>query len=372
MNEPSSYHFIREIYEQPAGLRQTLAESGPAADALVRKLAGRIERVVLVGCGDPHFLSYGAAYAFERFAGWPADPVDGLEFVLYGGQRLNPHTLLVAISQSGKTIQAVQAVRMARKAGAFALAVTNSPDSPVTEGADAVLITRCGPSLSFPTKTTTSALTLLFRLAIALGEAVGSLSSQQAAVLRRELEALPAHIKTMLKLEPRMQELATALSEREPISFFGTGPGYATALQGMAKLKETSQTRAEAHQLEEFGHLHVFALRSGDPLFFVAPSQRTSARAREMAAYALDYGAACVALVPERDAPAWQPLNAEVIALPAVDETLSPLVYVVPLHLFAYHLAMVKGRDPDRPMGFDNIVLQKLIYSGLLEGWHEE
>lgn len=372
MNETSSYHFIREIYEQPAGLRQTLAESGPAASALARKLAGRIERVVLVGCGDPHFLSYAAAHSFEQFAGLPADPVEGLEFVLYGGQRLDPHTLLVAVSQSGKTIQAIQAVRLARKAGAFALAVTNSPGSPITEEADAVLLTRCGLSLSFPTKTTTSALALLFRLAVALGEAGGAMSSEPAAALRRELEALPAHVETALKLEPRMQALAGTWSEREPFSFIGTGPGYATALQGAAKLKETSQTRAEARQLEEFAHLHVFALRAGDPLFFIAPSHRPSARACELAAYAQDHGASCAALVADGDASAWQALGAEVIALPPVEETFSPIVHAVPLQFFAYHLAMAKGRDPDRPAGFDNIALQKLIYSDLLEGWHEE
>jgi glucosamine--fructose-6-phosphate aminotransferase (isomerizing) len=371
MADTFNHHFIREIYEQPEGLRQTLAESAPTTDALAHALAGRIDRVVLIGCGDPHFISYAAAHAFEQLAGLPATPVDALEFVLYAGDRLTSHTLIVAISQSGKTIQVVQAMRLARRAGALCLAVTNSPGSPVTEDAEAVLLIRCGLSLSFPTKTTTSALALLYRLAIALGRARGHLSADRASALLHELNTLPAHVETVLNLEPRLQKLVGDLSDCQHFSFISTGPAYTAALLGEAKLKETSQTRAEAHQLEEFAHVHLFALQSGDPLFFIAPTDRASARARELAAYALSYGARGVALVTEGDQSGWQALGAEVIELPTVEETSSPLVHVVPLQLFAYHLALAKGHNPDRPARFDNAAHQRLVYSALLEGWHE-
>jgi len=352
-------------------LRRTLTASGPMADALAEKLAGRVERVILIGCGDPHFLSYAAASAFEQFAGLPAQPIDGLEFVLYGREILNPGILLVAISQSGKTIQAVQAIHLAHTVGALTLAVTNSPGSPVTEKAQGVLLTHCGPSVSFPTKTTTSALALLFRLAVVIGQARGHLQVEQAEVLRKELDTVPTYVKTALDLEPRVQALVRDLSGCQHFSFIGAGPSYTAALLGEAKLKETSQTRAEAHQLEEFAHVHLFAMQPGDPLFFMTPSDGASARAQELAAYALSYGARCVALVAEGKEDGWRTLGAETIELPAVVETFSPLVQVVPLQLFAYHLAVAKGHNPDRPARFDNVAHQKLVYSGLLEGWHE-
>lgn len=380
------YRYIQEIYEQPEGLQRTLVGSGPEADALARDLAGRVERVMSVGCGDPHFLSYAAAHAFEQLAGLPAAPVEGLEFVLYGGDRLTPRTLLVAISQSGKTVQAIQAVRLARDAGAFALAVTNSPHGPVTESADAVLLTRCGPSYSFPTKTTTSALALLFRLAVALGEARGHLQPERVGYLRHELDALPARVETALGLEPEVRTAAERLSPGTGIpgqqrrnrdggatafTFLGTGPGYATALLAEAKVKETVQARAEAHQLEEYAHLHVFVLQRGDPLFFIAPSGRVSARAREVAAYAQTYGAVCVAVTGEEERAAWEEMGVETWTLPAGAEVFSPVVQIVPFQLLTYHLALINGRNPDRPEGLDNVRLQKLIYSDLLEGWHE-
>jgi glucosamine--fructose-6-phosphate aminotransferase (isomerizing) len=262
-------------------------------------------------------------------------------------------------------------MRLARKAGAFTLAVTNSPGSPVAEEAEAVLLTRCGLSLSFPTKTTTSALVLLFRLAVALGRARGRLSSERADALLVELDALPTQVEKVLSLEQRVQVLVERLGGCEHFSFIGTGPSYTAALLGEAKLKETSQTRAEAHQLEEFAHVHLFAMQSGDPLFFIASSDSTNARAREIAAYALSYGAQGVALVAEGGAAVWQSLGVETIELPSVEKTFSPIVHVVPLQLFAYHLALAKGHNPDRPARFDNVAHQKLVYSALLEGWYE-
>ena len=223
MVDTFDHHFIREIYEQPDGLRRTFSESGPTADTLADELAGRIDRVVLVGCGDPHFISYAAARAVEKFAGVPAKPVEGLEFALYGGEVVNSRTLLIAASQSGKTIQVVQALRQARKAGAFTLAVTNSPDSPVTKEAECVMLTRCGLSLSFPTKTTTSALALLSRLAVALGRSREHISPERAITLLSELDAIPTHVETALGLEPRMKALVGELSECQHFGFIGTG-----------------------------------------------------------------------------------------------------------------------------------------------------
>lgn len=368
MSEPR-YRFIEEVHAQPDGVRDSLAAERAFADGLGYALAHRADRVAIVGCGDPYFLGFAAAQAFKAWAGLPAVAAEGLEFCLYDAPRLGRRDVVIAVSQSGRTVQAVQAARLARQAGAFTLALTNTPHSPLTEVVDGTLHTHCGPSLSFPTMTTTSALALLYRLAISLGRARAGVTDDEALALYATLDDVSARMQAALALSDTLHVLAQDWQGQGHVTFIGSGPGYATALQGEAKLKETSQTRADAHELEEFAHLHIFALQRGDPLVIVAPSETSGTRARDMARVAADYGAEVAAVVAERDAAAWADVPAQVIATPNVPDALSPLVQVIPLQLLAYHLAVAKGRNPDRPQGFDTAVLQRLVYAATLPGW---
>lgn len=363
------YWFIDEIYEQPQGVSASLAAEGPLLDGLGYALAHRIDRVTLVGCGDPYFMSHAAAAAFQTLTGLPARAVEGLEFCLEGAVGLGRRDLVITISQSGRTIQAVEGARLARGAGAFTLGVTNTPGSPLTGVVDGTLLTHCGPSRSFPTKTTTSALALLYRLALPWGRARAAISDERALALSAQLDAVAERMGEALALEPTLRALAEQWREKDHFSFLGAGAGYATALQAEAKLKETSQSRAEAHPLEEFAHLHIFALRAGDPLVVVSPGERVGQRARDMAAIAEHYGAQVVALVATSDAGSWRAGTRLVISTPALDEVFSPLVQMIPLQLLAYHLALLKGRNPDRPQGFDNADLQRFVYAATLPEW---
>lgn len=369
MPDAPAYRFIAEVYAQPAAATATLAAEGALADGLGYALAHRADRITLVGCGDPYFLGYGAASAFRQWARLPAEAAEGLDFCLEGATAIGGRDVVIAVSQSGRTVQAVQAARLARQRGAFTLAVTNTPGSPLTEMVDGVLHLHGGPSLSFPTQTTTAALALLYRLALSLGRARGAISDDDALRLHTTLDSIAEPMRAALALNESMRDLADGWRDKAHFSFLGVGPGYATALQGEAKLKETSQTRAEAHQLEEFAHLHIFALRQGDPLVVIAPSERSGARARDIVRVAADYGAEVVAIVAQADTAAWAEVPAQLIATPDVPDVLSPLVQVIPLQLFAYHLAAAKGRNPDRPMGFDNATLQRLVYAAQLPGW---
>lgn len=368
----SDFIIRSEILEQPDRLHDTLHQSRDAATAIARELAPRIQHVHLVGCGDPLFISHAAKYAFRQFAGLPTTTTDGLEFVLFDGDCLDEQALLVAISQSGKTLQAREALRMAERAGAAGLAVTNMPDGPIARISKWTLLSHAGLSRSFPTKTSTALLTVLFQFAIELGFARGFLSSEEHQHLSQQLASLPSWCREALAHESDMRELAYSLSEDDYFRFIGTGPSYATALLATSKLKETSQTRVEANQLEEFMHLHAFTVRQGDPIFFLSPSEKTVARAVEIADFARAHGAKCYAITSTSAASLWERADFKVWELLPKNDWFTPIIHIVPLQLFAYHLAVAKGRNPDRPIGYDEVALQKLIYSDLLEGWFKE
>lgn len=364
------YHFIGEIHQQAHAIRDTLTAEADNLRGIAERLAGQVDRVIMVGCGDPYFAAHGAVYPLEAWARLPAEAVEALEFCFYRHELIDKRTLVMLISSSGKTAQAVEAGRLARERGAPTLALTNIPYSPVTDGADHTIVTRAKISYSFPTKTTTAALAALCALALELARARETLPAAERENLAWCLgQGVPEGMVQAFGLEPQMRELAAAWQERTHFAYIGTGPGYTAALVGAAKIHETCRIQAEADLLEEYGHLHVFAVQQDTPIFFLSPSARVEARARPMIEYTLNRGNEVVILAPASARAHWRDVNIHFVGLPELPELLSPLVYVVPLQLFAYHQALVRKTNPDRPMGFDNVALQKLIYTGLLEGW---
>lgn len=363
------YIFIQEIFEQPNAIQRTLDQSGSDAEHIAREIASRVQRVYLVGCGDPFFLSQAASYAFRHYASLPAYAVDGLEFVLYNERELDHDTLLIGISQSGKTLQVREALLMARRAGAVSIAASNMANGPIVALADYALLSHAGLSTSFPTKTTTCLLAILVRLAVALGQARGYLPSEQYQDALTTLGHVPQWAHEALTLQDELRSTAQECAQADYFRFVGTGPSFATALLGAAKLKETSQTRAEANQLEEFIHLHAFTVRPSDPIFFLTPGGKANARAVEIAAFARKHGAVCHAVVSSGSGQAWRDVGLPATEIAPSVEWLTPIVHIIPLQFFAYYLSLAKDRNPDRPIGYDEVGLQRLIYSDLLEGW---
>lgn len=363
------YIFLQEIFEQPDAIQRTLDRSGADTEHIARQIASHIQRVQLVGCGDPLFLSQAVKYAFRYYANLPAYAVDGLEFTLYNEQDLNPDTLLIGISQSGKTLQVREALLMAKRAGAMSIAVSNMANGPIVKLGDYALLSHAGLSTSFPTKTTTCLLTILIRLAVALGRARGYLSSEQYQDALTTLAYVPQWAHEALTLHDELRAIAQQFAQADFFRFVGTGPGFATALLGAAKLKETSQTRAEANQLEEVIHLHAFTVRPSDPIFFLTPGGKANTRAVEIAAFARKHGAVCHAVVSPGSGQTWRDAGLSATEINPSVEWLTPIIHIIPLQFFAYHLSLAKGRNPDRPIGYDEVGLQRLIYSDLLEGW---
>ena len=160
-------------------------------------------------------------------------------------------------------------------------ALTNLVPSPITAETDQVIQTQAGWSDSFPTKQTTAALALLYALALHWAEAGGSLPAAEIAALRRELyEELPGKVETALALEPEMQALAQQYLQARIFAFIGSGPNWATAQLGAAKMKETSQSYSEASNLEEYAHLHSLSIKDGDPVFVLTTPGPVGERSR--------------------------------------------------------------------------------------------
>ena len=367
------YHFIKEIREQPAVIAASLEHSDNSLRTIANRYGKQIERIVMVGCGDPYILGLAAVYAFEQWAHLPAESIEAAEFATYRHELVNERTLVVLISSSGKTVKVIDAARLAARHGAPSFALTNLNPSPITEETSEVIHTQAGWSDSFPVKQTTTAQALLFALALHLAEVRGTMAVDDIGTLRKALyQDVPAAIAQALQMEETVKELADRYLEAPIYAFIGSGPNLATAQLAAAKMKETSQSRSEATNLEEYAHLHCLSLREGDPVFVITYPGEIGERSRLICEHVLNNGGRLIVVGPKTEAPRWADLDVSYVAVPDHPEMYGPLVAYVPLHLFAYYTSVGKGRNPDRPpergpMDF----LQKIIYTSMLEGWHD-
>ncbi len=368
---PGEYHFIQEVREQPEAVRATLAHADAQLRDLGTRYAATIDRVVLTGCGDPYLLSQAAVYALERWAGVPAEAIEAAELSGYRHGLLTERTLLILISSSGKTVKVIEAARLAAQRGAPVLAVTNLVPSPIAAETDQIVQTQAGWSDAFSTKQTTTALALLYALALHWAEAAGTLPADTLTMLRDELyEAAPAAMAESLGQESAMRELAAANLDLPIYTFLGSGPNLATALLTAAKMKETSQSRSEAHNLEEFGHLHGLSLKDGDLVFIVTADAPIDERNRLLGRWIIANGGRLVVVGPAALREAWAPLDVAYVAVAGHDEMFGPLIAWLPLQMFAYYVAVGKERNPDRPPERGEAgYLQEFIYTSMLEGW---
>lgn len=368
------YNFIREVREQPGVVQKSLEQEDAALQQLAQAYAGKIDRVILTGCGDPYMLTVAATYAFEKWAGVQAEAIEAAELTMYRNPALlNERTLIVLISSSGKTVKVIDAARIAKQRGAKMFALTNRVPSPITAETDNVIQTHAGWSDSFPSKQTTTALALLYALALHWGRATQALTQAKYDALRTELfESVPAAMEKTLGLEAEMKAVADRYLQAPMYQFIGSGPNLATALLGAAKIKENSQNRAEGSNLEEFAHLHGLSMKEGDPVFIITASGLIGERNRLIARWITTNGATPLVIGPTAEKSAWADLDAQFIEVPDHDELFGPLVALIPLHLFSYFIAVGQDRNPDRPpQRGDMRYIQEVIYTSVLEGWED-
>ena len=349
-------HFmLKEIHEQPRVLAETL-EGRLTADRVLPEmfgpdaetLFGQVRAVHLVACGTSYHAALVARYWIEALTGIPAVAEIASEF-RYRQPAVPADTLLVTLSQSGETADTLAALRASRERPYLSrLAICNVPESSLVRESDRVLMTRAGVEVGVAsTKAFTTQLVALMLLTLCIGQAQ-SLAPEEVARIVTDLRSLPQQVERVLALEPAVAALAPRLVHRDHALFLGRGVEYPIALEGALKLKEISYIHAEGYAAGELKHGPLALVSEDMPVVALAPHnallekllsnlQEVRARGGEL----LVFTGEGVDLPDEE--------GVAVLSLPVPLSALSPVVFTVPLQLLAYHVAVLKGTDVDRP-----------------------
>lgn len=336
-----------EALKQGQVMRETLLSQMENLQRIAKRVAGRkFRRTVIVGCGDSWFSGIGVRFAFEQLLGIPAEAIQALDFANYNGLAANEEDLVIGISSGGNTPSVIEALESAKTGKAFTIGVTNSENTPALMNYDDgiyVPATRKG----WPTQASTSAMAILLQFASLLAREKSSYSTQLINEFNAELTRLPDLIDQVnQQTDQQMKSLASEMVNARYLFFSAGGPHFAAACFGAAKVKELSPIHAFTIPLEEFHHYR--SLKPGDPLFLIAPDQASHARALDTAEVGRFDGGKIFALVPQ-DEIQISAVAHWVCQLPICHPWLAPILYSIPLHLFAYHFAMAKF---DNRLGF--------------------
>ena len=349
----------KEIHDQPAAVADTLRgrlddhgrlklDSGMVADSVL----AAVDKIIVIACGTASYAGMVAKYAIEHWTRIPVEVELAHEF-RYRDPVLSVRTLVVAISQSGETMDTIMAVRHAQQQGAPVIAIVNAQGSTIAREADAVLYTRAGPEIAVAsTKAFLSQIAATYLLGIYLAEIRGNKYPDEIAALLLDLDLMPAKIQRVLDASEPVRELARGMVDEKTILFLGRHIGYPIALEGALKLKELAYIHAEGFAAGELKHGPIALIEPGLPVFVVLPSPRgrevlhskVISNIQEVRAR----GARTVVIAEEGDEAAAEFAD-HLITVPVTPTLLMPLVTVLPLQIFAHELAAAKGFDVDQP-----------------------
>lgn len=347
---------LKEIHEQPEALAQSIAGRVGRDD---RIMAGELDgledtlrsitRVEIVACGSASYASLVGAAALEAWTGLPTRVTVGSEF-RYSPPPLDERTLVIAVTQSGETADTIAPTRLARERGCPIVAVTNTVGSAITREADAVLFLQAGPEVAVAaSKTFVTQVTTLIVLAAAIARIRGTLAEDDERALGAALRALPAAAARALEAaDPRSADLARRYVNSRGFMFVGRGTGFPVALEGALKLKEVSYVHAEGYAAGELKHGPISLLDAECPLVAVATRSRVYDKLVSNVMEGRARDARVIAVATEGDA-AIEAYADDVCWVPDTHELLSPVLAIIPLQLFAYHVARARGTDVDQP-----------------------
>ena len=335
---------LPEILSQPDVIRTTLDCEHDAILAIARKLAEiSLDRICLVGCGDSLAVMVAVRSWLEGLLGVPCEPMQALDFAYYHRRPLGPKTLVVTLSSSGATTRTVEAMLVAQASGARTLALSNTAHSPLMVEAEAGLLVHAERK-GWPTQASTAAMAVLCKLGLEIARARVT-NDEAIGRLDEDFTAIPDLMARAIALSDKiMMTVAEREARRSIYLYTGGGPSYASAMFGAAKVRECSPDHALSIPLEEFHHYN--SQKSGDPLLLIAPRGLSVPRARDTALEGCRWGGSIYAIASDGDG-VFDDCADVVVELPAMRESLAPLVYTIPVQLFAYHVAMAKFRHAE-------------------------
>jgi glucosamine--fructose-6-phosphate aminotransferase (isomerizing) len=349
-------HFmLKEIHEQPTSIRQSIAGRVSRDDRIrVGELDGfedtlrAVTRIELIACGSAYYASLVGAAALQDWTGIPARATVGSEF-RYSPPPLDASTLVIAVTQSGETADTIAPTRLAREHGCPIVAVTNTVGSAITREADRVLFLQAGPEIAVAaSKTFVTQVTTLVMLAAAVAKARGTLDEVRERELGAAFNALPDAAARALANAAGSAALARRYVNSRGFMFVGRGFTFPTALEGALKLKEVSYVHAEGYAAGELKHGPISLLDAECPLVAVATRSSVYDKLISNVMEGRARDARVIAVATEGD-PQIERFADDVCWVPDTHETLSPVLAIIPLQLFAYHVAVARGTDVDQP-----------------------
>jgi glucosamine--fructose-6-phosphate aminotransferase (isomerizing) len=352
------YFMLKEIQEQPAAVADTLL--GRFVDGQVvldeQRLDPQelrdVDKVFVVACGTAYHSGLIAKYAIEHWTRVPVEVEMASEF-RYRDPVLDRDTLVVAISQSGETMDTLEAIRHAREQKARVLAVCNTNGAQIPRESDAVLYTRAGPEIGVAsTKTFLAQVAATQLVGLALAGAKGTKYGDEVAREFAVLEAMPQLISEVLGVVEPVRELARDIAGSKAVLFLGRHVGYPVALEGALKLKELAYMHAEGFPAGELKHGPIALIEDGLPVVVVMPSPRgrpvLHAKLLSNIQEIRARGARTIVIAEEGDT-AVRPYAHHLVEVPRTPTLLSPLVTTVPLQVLAAEIAQARGYDVDKP-----------------------
>ena len=348
----------KEIADQPQSVADTLMgrinSEGmvtlPEIDGLDAKDLLAIDRIIVVACGTASYAGEIAKYAIEKWAKIPVSVELAHEF-RYRDPILTSKTLIVAISQSGETMDTLMATRYAKEQGAKVMAICNTQGATLARESDAVLYTHAGPEVAVAsTKALTAQMTAVYLLALFLATGRKSLPALELSELGKELLKLPAKVTEVLASLDQVTSLATKMADARTVLFLGRNVGFPVAMEGALKLKELAYIHAEGFAAGELKHGPIALIEEGQPVIVILPSPsdplhpKVVSNIQEIKAR----GAAVIAIAEEGDKEASKYAE-NVWFVPETNWLMAPVLTVIPLQAFAMGLANAKGLDVDQP-----------------------
>ena len=348
-------HFmLKEIYEQPAVIGDTLNTMVQPGTGLITLPPlpfdiAQAPRITIVACGTAYYVAVLAKYWLEQVARIPVEVDIASEF-RYREAPMPKGGVALFISQSGETLDTLEALRYARRQGQHILSVINAMESTIARESDAVFYTKAGPEIAVgSTKATTTQMTVLACLALSIAKERGTLDKTRATEIAAALRAIPALAAEVLSHDDAIQTLAHDIVGANDVLFLGRGTSFAVALEGALKMKELSYIHAEAFAAGELKHGAIALVDEDVPVIALAPHdglfEKTISNLQEAAARGGQ-------ILMISDAAGIERLGSKArwsLKMPAVDAFVAPILYVIPLQLLAYHTAVLKGTDVDMP-----------------------
>ena len=344
-------HFmLKEIHEQAQSLRDVMRTEQVYFDQFAKRIIDA-DKVFIVACGTSYHAGLVGSLALAKLAGINARVVIGSEFSEEALDLVTSKSVVLAISQSGETMDTLNAVRDAKAKGATILSVLNVLGSTLMRLSTVYIDQNAGPEVGVAsTKAFTSQIAVLLRVAAAVGRKKGEVSAKEIAGLEAELHRVPSLIQNLLTTKvDEIQKIAGELDSASSICFLGRGINVPTALEGRLKLLELTYVPAIAYAAGESKHGFIALIEEGFPVIFVAPNDETHKRVIGNIMEMKARGARIISIIEEGDEEI-RNLSDRVIEIgESLPSLVTPLVYVVPMQLLAYYLSVIKGHDPDYP-----------------------